>query len=511
LERNYTIRQKIGLFLGIPLFIIICSLPSLSGMPREAHLSAAIAVLMATFWITEAIPIPATSLIPLVLFPLLKIQNVSEVAVSYGNSNIFLFMGGFFIAQAMQKCNLHRRIALYIIERIGTNKRKVVLGFMLSTAFLSMWISDTATALMMLPIALAVIVSFEDIDKNAFGEAIPKKSSFGTALMLGVAYSASIGGIGTLVGTPPNIIFAALSKTLFPNSPGISFAYWLVVGLPVVIIMIPIAWYYLVSFGLKVKKEKVKKRYTVIDEKIKELGPMKFNEKLVLGIFIFTALGWIFRENIEIGALKIPGWSDLLGIREYTHDSMVAIFSAILLFLIPVNLNKREFLLDWEHAKRIPWGILVLFGGGIALASGFKESGLSNYIGESLQFISGLNHYLIVVIVCVVAIFLTEITSNTATTNIFMPIMASLAVFLNVHPYILMIPATISMSLAFMLPVATPPLAIVFSSGYIEISDMIKVGFILNIIGCILIPLLLYFVIFPILGISPDILPQWAV
>jgi len=511
LERNYTLRQKIGLFSGIPLFIIICCLPSLTGMPREAHLSAAVAVLMGIFWITEAIPIPATSLIPLVLFPLLKIQKASDVAVSYGDRNIFLFMGGFFIAQSMQKCNLHRRIALHIIKSIGTNKRKIVLGFMLSTAFLSMWISNTATSLMMLPIALAVVVSFEDIDKNAFGETIHKKSTFGTALMLGIAYSASIGGIGTLVGTPPNLIFAALSKTLFPKSPGISFAYWFAVGLPVVIIMIPIAWYYLVSFGFKIKKEKVKKHYTVIDEKILELGPMKLNEKLVLGVFIFTALGWIFRENIEIGALKIPGWSDLLGIREYTHDSMVAIFSAILLFLIPVNLGKREFLLDWEHAKRIPWGILILFGGGIALASGIKESGLSNYIGESLQFFSGLNLFLIVVIVCVVAIFLTEITSNTATTNIFMPVMASLAVFLNVHPYILMIPTTISMSLAFMLPVATPPNAIVFSSGYVEISDMVKAGFIMNIIGCILIPLLLYFVIFPILGISPDILPNWAV
>ena len=508
MKEGYTLRNKAGLFLGIPFIMLFCFLPTPEGMSGEAHLTAGVALLMAIFWITEAIPIPATALIPLFIFPLLKIQEASVVASSYGDKNIFLFMGGFFIAQGMQKCNLHRRIALQIIKFVGTEKRKIILGFMVSTAVLSMWISNTATALMMLPIATAVIISLGEIDKN--DNSAEKKSTFGTALMLGIAYSASIGGIGTLIGTPPNIIFAALSKTLFPESPTIGFAYWMAIGVPVVIIMIPVMWYYLVTFSFKLKKEKIMKGDSVIEERLRELGPIKLSEKLVLTVFMFTSLGWIFRQTIQIGSLKIPGWSNLLGIEEYVHDSTVAIFAALLLFLIPVNLKERDFLLDWEHAKRIPWGILILFGGGIALASGFKESGLSEWIGESLQFFSGLNVFMIIIIISIVASLVTELTSNTATSTIFIPVMASLAIFLNIHPYILMIPATISVSLAFMLPVATPPNAIVFSSGYVKITDMIRAGVWLDFIGCILITLLLYFIIFPILGISPTEMPDWA-
>ena len=510
MEGHYSIRQRAGLFLGIPIFLIMLFSSPIGGMSREAHLTGAVAILMSIFWITEAIPIPATALLPLVLFPMLKIQKASDVAISYGDTIIYLFMGGFFIAEAMQKCNLHKRIALFIIKRLGTEKRKIILGFMISTAFISLWISNTATALMMLPIATAVTLSLEELDKDTIGDKVLRKSHFGKALMLAVAYSASIGGIGTLIGTPPNLIFAAISKKLFPNSPSVGFAYWMIIGLPVVIIMIPISWYYLVSFGFKVKKEKFEKGTTVIDEKIKELGSMKLSEKLVLGIFSLTAFGWIFRENINIGSFTIPGWSNLLGINEFIHDSTVAIFSAVLLFLIPVNLRKKEFLLDWETAKNIPWGILILFGGGIALSSAFTVSGLSHWIGESLKFFSSFSPFWIIIIVSVVAILLTEVASNTATATIFMPIMGSLAVFLKVHPHILMIPVTISVSLAFMLPVATPPNAVVFSSGYLEISDMVKAGVILDIIGCILITALLYFLIFPILGINPTILPEWA-
>ena len=506
--KSYTIRQGIGLFAGLFIFALFLILPPFGEMSRDAHLTAAAALLMGIFWVTEPIPIPATALFPLVLFPLLKLQKASAVALAYGDKSIFLFMGGFFIARSMQKWNLHRRIALYIIKVIGTEKRKIILGFMVSTAFLSMWISNTATTLMMLPIAVAVIVSIEEFDKNMHLN--NGLSSFGTALMLGIAYSASIGGIGTLVGTPPNIIFISISKALFPESPGIGFAYWLVIGLPVVIIMLPIAWYYLVTVGFRIKKEKAEGHREVIDNKIKELGLMSKAEKRVLSIFILTSLGWIFRETLQIGHLKIIGWSNLLGVEKYAHDSTVAIGAALLLFIIPGDSEKREFLLDWENAKKIPWGILILFGGGIALALGFKESGLSEWIGKSLEFFSGTRVLLIIFIVCTVSIFLTEMTSNTATTTLFIPILASLALFLKIHPYIVMIPVTISVSLAFMLPVATPPNAIVFSSGYIKITDMARAGIVLNCIGCILIPLLCYFIIFPLIGISPTVIPQWA-
>lgn len=511
MEGHYSIYQKIGLILGLTIFLIMLFSPSIGSMSREAYLTGAVAILMSIFWITEAIPIPATALIPLVLFPILKIQKASDVAVSYGDNIIYLFMGGFFIAEAMQKCNLHKRIALFIIKRLGTEKRRIVLGFMISTAFISLWISNTATALMMFPIAVAVTLSLEEIEKNGDKNVIMKKSNLGKALMLAVAYSASIGGIGTLIGTPPNLVFAAISKKLFPNSPAVGFAYWMMIGLPVVIIMIPISWYYLVSFGFKIKKEKFEKGSTIIDEKIKELGPMKLSEKFVLGIFSLTAFGWILRENIKIGSFIIPGWSNLLGINEFIQDSTVAMFSSVLLFLIPVNLRKKEFLLDWETAKNIPWGILILFGGGIALSSAFTVSGLSRWIGESLRYFSNFSPFWIIIIVSLAAIALTEVTSNTAAATIFMPIMGGLAVFLKVHPHILMIPVTISVSLAFMLPVSTPPNAVVFSSGYLEISDMVKAGAILDIIGCILITALLYFLIFPILGINPTVVPGWAI
>jgi len=474
-------------------------------MTVEAKYVAAVTILMGFWWLTEAIPIPVTSLIPIILFPLLGIKDAASTTASYGDKNIFLFMGGFFIAIAIEKCGLHRRIALNIIAMLGKSKKTIILGFMIASSFLSMWISNTATTLMMLPIGAAVITSIGEIfeeNKN--------QENFNKALMLGIAYAASIGGISTLIGSPPNLIFAGVSKTIFPDSPEITFTKWITFGIVIVIIFLPICWYILTGFLFKIKSENTHKVKTVVREKLKSLGKIKREEKLVLIIFILTSLGWIFRRRIDLEFFSIPGWSELLNRPKFAHDSTVAIAGAILLFLIPGNWKKKEFLLNWRDAKKIPWGILILFGGGIALASGFRDSGLSSYIGHSLKGLSHLPSWCVVFTICMVVTFLTEVTSNTATASIFMPILAGLAISTRIHPFLLMIPATVSASCAFMLPVATPPNAIVFSSGWIKIPDMAKTGIFLNIIGAILITAITFLITIPLFNINFNTLPVWA-
>ena len=497
-------RQKIGLFLGMSLFIFILFLPPASGMSIQAKNAGAVALLMATWWITEAIPIPATALLPLILFPLLSIMAAKDVALRYADQNIFLFMGGFFIAMAMQRWDLHKRIALHIVKILGTSPRKIILGFMVATAFLSMWISNTATTMMMFPIGLAVIIHAERMIKkeklNINGE--NGKFHFGLALMLGIAYAASIGGIATLVGTPPNIVFAGIFKSLFPQAPEIGFLDWLKIGLPFVIIFLPTTWFYLTRIILPPRLKRIPGGKDVIEKDLEALGTMKIGEKLTLIVFIIVAIAWIFRQNIDIGFFTIPGWSHLLGISEYVHDSTVAICGAILLFMLPVNFKKREFVLNWQWAVRIPWGIILLFGGGFALAAGFQTSGLAQWIGERLSFLSGMPIIVMILCICLLLTFLTEVTSNTATTTMMMPVLGSMAVAMTVHPFLLMIPATISASCAFMLPVATPPNAIIFGSGYVRIPDMAKVGFFLNLIGALIITLLVYFLVIPIFKIN---------
>jgi sodium-dependent dicarboxylate transporter 2/3/5 len=502
-------RQKIGLFFGISLFIFILFLPPAAGMSIQAKNAGAVALLMATWWITEAIPIPVTALLPLILFPLLSIMSAKDVALRYADQNIFLFMGGFFIAMAMQRWDLHKRIALHIVNILGTSPRKIILGFMIATAFLSMWISNTATTMMMFPIGLAVIIHVENMIKKEKLEIHREngKFHFGLALMLGIAYSASIGGIATLVGTPPNIVFAGIFRSLFPQAPEIGFLDWLKIGLPCVIILLPITWLYLTRIILPPRLKKIPGGKDVIEKDLKALGPMKIGEKLTLIVFIMVALAWIFRQNIDIGIFTIPGWSHLLGISEYIHDSTIAMCGAVLLFLLPVNFKKREFVLNWQWAVRIPWGIILLFGGGFALAAGFQTSGLAQWIGERLSFLCGIPVILMILCICLLLTFLTEVTSNTATTTMMMPVLGSMAVAMAVHPFLLMIPATISASCAFMLPVATPPNAIIFGSGYVRIPDMARAGFFLNFIGAIIITLLVYFLVIPIFRINTLPLP----
>jgi len=502
-------RQKLGLFLGAVFFVTILSVPPIPGMSLVAKLTAAVALLMATWWITEAIPIPVTALLPLILFPLLRIMPAKDVAVRYADQNIFLFMGGFFIAMAMQRWELHKRIALHIVRILGTSPHKIVLGFMVASAFLSMWVSNTATTMMMFPIGLAVIVHAETMLKKHDAQLETTKGSFnfGTTLMLGIAYAASVGGVATLVGTPPNIVFAGVARSLFPQAPQIGFLDWLKIGFPFVILFLPIIWIYLTRIILPIQIQRIPGGKDVIEHDLRALGKLKTGEIVTLTVFIVVALAWIFRKNIDIGIATIPGWSVMLGISEYVHDSTVAMVGAILLFMIPVDFRKREFTLNWKWAVRIPWGIILLFGGGFALAAGFQESGLAQWIGERLSFLGGMSTLMMIFCICLLVTFLTEVTSNTATTTMMMPVLASMAVALSIHPYLLMIPAAMSASCAFMLPVATPPNAIIFGSGYIRIPEMAKSGFFLNLLGAIIITALVYLLAIPVFKTSTLPLP----
>lgn len=505
----YSTRQKVGLFVAVPLFLLMVLLPAPAGLNQPGWLVLATALLMAVLWISECIPIPVTALLPLLLFPFFRVSAFGEVAVNYANSNIFLFMGGFFIAMAMQKWGLHRRIALYLIYLIGSSPRRIVLGFMVATAFLSMWISNTATTMMMYPIGLAIILHLAESQPEGEDLSARFVHNFRTALMLAIAYAASIGGIATLVGTPPNIVFVSAVSRLYPDAPEISFVSWMVVGLILVLVFLPICWLILTSLVFKVSRETLSGGREVIREELDKLGPMNAAEKSVAVVFVLTALAWITRRDLTIGELTVHGWASLLGVGEFVNDATVAILASFVLFALPHKLQTGEFVLDWESAVKIPWGILLLFGGGIALADGFKISGLAQWIGEQLTLLGAVPLIVMIFLTCGTLTFMTELTSNVATTTLFMPILASTAIAIEAHPYLLMIPATISASCAFMLPVATPPNAIIFASGYVTVPQMARAGIFLNLIGMVLVTLLTYFVVVPLMGITVA-LPAWA-
>jgi len=480
-------KKVVGIILGLTVFLLVYFLPTPEGMTPQAKKIAAIGLFMAISWITESLPLAATSLIPIIAFPLLGILDSKKTAAAYMDQNVMLFMGGFFIAMAIQKWKLHKRIALWIISLVGTNPKSLILGFMLASAFLSMWISNTATTLMMLPIAFAVADHFRSNITSSTKQSEKAVKNFSIALMLSIAYASSIGGVGTLVGTPPNIIFAGTFHQLFPDKPQIGFLQWMTLGLPVVFVLLPICWIYLTSFAFKLDKVKSLSEsggsIAVIQEEVRKLGKMNKGEKLTLFFFFLTAAMWIFRQPINLGFLIIPGWSSLFPIPNFIHDSTVAILVAVLMFGIPVDLKKKEYLLDWDWAKRIPWEILLLFGGGFALASGIQKSGLADWIGGHLGFLSHIPTFLMVASICTIMTFLSEITSNSAITMIMMPILAATALKTGINPYLMMIPGTIAASLVFMLPVATPPNSIVFASGFVKIPLMAKVGSKLNLIG----------------------------
>jgi len=503
-ELKFVLKKKVILLVGgLVLFFLMLAMPTPDGVSPEGQRMAAVAMLMALWWIGEAVPLAVTSLMPLILYPLLGILPSKEVAPNYTNHLVFLFMGGFMIALAMEKWDFHKRIALVIIRFIGTSPSRIILGFMVSTAFLSMWISNTATTMMMLPVAIAVVqqIASQASIKGERNDSTRHKveSHFGLALMLGLAYSASIGGVGTLIGTAPNIVFAGFYKNSFPDNPEITFLQWMMMALPIVIIFLPLVWVYLCRWvsGVPIRDIEVHDgAENLIEEELKALGPMQRAEKFVAVIFMMTAFLWVFRQPINLGSLTIPGWSSLFSWGSYIHDSTVAMFMGMVLMLVPLgyprgmerNGELEYFALDWKTVQeKLPWGILLLFGGGFALASGFRSTGLDVWIGQQLTGIQALPLWMIILTLCLGITFLTEFTSNTATATMILPVIAGASVMMETHPLLLMVPVTISASFAFMMPVATPPNAIVFGSGWLTVPQMSRAGFILNLLGAAII------------------------
>ncbi len=465
--------NKIGLLLGGVLAMAILLFADLDGHPDTTRM-AAIAVLMSVFWITEAIPLAATALIPLGLLPLLGIASSKNVAAQYMNSTVFLLLGGFMIALAMQRWQLHKRIALTVLSRFGGHPGALLCGFMLASAGLSMWISNTATTLMMLPIALAILSRYETLLTAEQGH------RFTVALLLSIAYSASIGGMMTLVGTAPNLVFARFYEAV--SGQTIGFAQWMILSLPIGLIML-IALGVIVA-GLYIRKlpPSAELKQVVLREK-NALGALRYEEKMVLLVFAVTALLWITRKGIRIGAWQLQGWGDILLYGKMIDDGSVAIFMAMLLFFIPARTGGLTTLLDETVFINLPWSIVLLFGGGFALAYGFSESGLSVYLASQLQGLDAAELPLIVFSVTAGMSLLTEMTSNTATTQLVMPILLSVSEVIKVSPVFLMLPATLAASCAFMFPVATPPNAIIFGSGKIRVIEMVTLGFLLNTVA----------------------------
>lgn len=505
MAKGYPRHKLIG-YIGAPLvFIALLLMPLPEGMTPEGRRLAAVAALMALWWITEAIHISATALLPLALFPLLGIMSAKDAAAPYADPNIFLFAGGFFIAMALQKWDAHERIALYIMRRAGTAPRRLVLGFMISTAFLSMWISNTATAVMMAPIGMAVVGELKGVldDKE--------RHRFTVAVMLGIAYAANIGGIATLIGTPPNVIFAAQLRTLYPEAPAITFSQWFLFGLPFAAVFLPLAWLILVRVLYRLPEGQAQAGRTAIDAKLARLGPMSAGERAVLSVAGLAALSWMTRGDLELGIVTVPGWQRLFPWPDYINDATVALFFASVLFILPVGRSPLTFALDWEWARRIPWGILILFGGGLALADGFKETGLVTWLGLRLDVLSGVPPLVMVLAVAFLMTFVTELTSNTATTTIMLPILAVTASeTLHVNPLLLMIPATLSASCAFMLPVATPPNAVIFASGELTIPEMARAGLVLNLLGILLVTSVVYLLVPKVMPLELGVFPPWA-
>jgi sodium-dependent dicarboxylate transporter 2/3/5 len=485
---------------GVPVVaVLLLLLVDLSPGHPEVTRMAAVALLMAGWWITEAIPIPATALLPVALFPLLGILGGNETAAYYFNDTIFLFVGGFIFALAMQRWKLHRRIALRIILVLGTEPQWLMLGFMAATWFLSMWISNTATTMMMVPMAMAIVAQL----KEHFGAKAVGRYAVG--LLLSIAYAASVGGFATLIGTPPNLAFKQILTIVFPAAPEVSFVTWFIFALPVSVVFLFVCWAFLVRrFPVGERLETQESEF--FRNEYEELGRPSVEEKTILVLFAVLVFLWMFRQDL----FMIPGWSRLLPQPGFARDGTVAIFVALSLFLIPARSRPGERLMDWETAVQLRWGIVLLFGGGFALAGGFENSGLSAWVGDQLAALAGFPPVVLVVATCGTLTFLTELTSNTATAQMALPVLGSLAEAIRVNPLLLMIPATLSASCAFMLPVATPPNAIVFGTGEVTIQDMARVGIILNLIGIVLITAAIYLVGIPVLGIDLSSMPSWA-
>lgn len=482
-----------GLVAGLLISGVMLLLPAPDGLSAEGWRTAAVGLLMATWWITEAIPIPATALLPLLLFPVLGVSDIASAAAPYANPLIFLYMGGFMIALAMQRWNLHRRIALNIIRVVGTGPRSLIGGFMAAAAFLSMWVSNTATAMMMMPIGLSVVEiarQSRSPEENASGY-----SNFSVSLMLGLAYACSIGGITTLIGTPTNALLAGFLQETYGYRVG--FARWLLLGVPLLVIGLPVTHAVLTRVVYPVRMKELAGGRALIEGELRRLGPVSAPERSVGAVFFLVAVLWIAQPLL---ASLVPGLS----------DTGVAMAGALALFLIPVNLREGRFLLDWRTAESLPWGVLILFGGGLSLAAAVARTGLAEWISRLFVGMADWPVLLIILAVSGVVILLTELTSNTATAAAFLPVMVALALGVGQDPLLFAIPTVVAASCAFMLPVATPPNAIVFGSSFINIRHMVKAGAVLNLVFLLLVTGLSYLLLPLVFGVEIGVVPAWA-
>ncbi|MEM9544543.1 MAG: SLC13 family permease [Bacteroidota bacterium] len=481
-------RKLFPAILGPFLFGVLLNFFHPSGLSIQANAVLACTAWIAIWWIFEVTDISVTALLPIILFPLTGALDIKTTTAAYGHKYIFLYLGGFILAITIEKWNLHKRIALNIINLIGAGISKIILGFMLATAFMSMWISNTATTVMMLPIGLAIILQLKDDPETEEDE----NQKFGKALMLAIAYSASIGGMATLFGTPPNLVFAGVVQEVYGVEIG--FGEWMLFGLPISILLMGICWMYLTKYAFKFKMDEFPGGREKIRALLSDLGLWSDEEKKVVTVFAITAFLLIFRQKIQLLVPQID-------------DTIIALGMGILLFLIPSS-KKGEVLLTWKEAVKMPWGVIILFGGGMALAAGFQQSGLAVWIGNQFELMKALPIFLLILLLIAAVNFLTEITSNLATTAMLLPILAPMALSIDVHPYILLVSATVAASCAFMLPVATPPNAIVFGSGYLKIPDMIKTGFWMNMISIILLTLIVFFVLENLWGFNGQAFPE---
>ena len=501
-HRDGSVGKHAAFFLGPALCILLLLLPVPQGMKPEAWKVLAVTVLMAVWWITEAIPIPATGLLPIVLFPALGVLSGKDAAAPYADDVIYLFMGGFFLAVTMERWNLQRRIALNTIKLVGDSPDRLVLGFMIATGFISAWVSNTATAMMMVPIGLAVISEITGLTPVQIkaGSTISGASdlNFGRALMLGIAFAASIGGLATIIGTPPNAILVGIVKKMYNYE--ITFVSWIMVGGPLAVVTLVVTWLILSKFLFPTTSFSQGDAARVIDDEIARLGPITREEKGVAIVGATMATLWIISGFVfkYFPALK------------FVNDSTIAIGGALMLFAWPLNLKKGEFLLNWETAVKIPWDVVLLFGGGLAIANGFQRSGLTLYIAQQFQHLAGLHIYILITLIVVFTIALTEVTSNTAVATLLVPIMGAVAMAMGINPLGPMIAAAIAASYAFMLPVATPPNAVAYGSGCFTIKNMAIAGIWINLACFVLIPVIIYFLIPLFWGENLSATPQWA-
>jgi sodium-dependent dicarboxylate transporter 2/3/5 len=487
---TFGLRQWSGWILGPGALLVTLLVPPPEGLSPEGWRTAGAAMLMAVFWICESVPIPVTALLPLVLFPALHLGDIRETAAPFANPVIFLFLGGFLIALAMQRWNLHRRVAINLIGAMGTRPARLVGGFLVASAAVSMWVSNTATALMMLPIALSIIQMLP-----ADGAGAQTRQRFAPALLLAVAYGATTGGMATLIGTPPNALLAAYVGKVYGFTIG--FGQWMLLGVPVMLVTLPIVYLVLTRVSFKLDGGEIPGMAALIRAERTGLGAWSRGEIGVLVVFGLTALGWVFQPLL---AQHVPLLS----------DTTIAIMGGLLLFFIPINLRRGEFLMNWEATKGLPWDVLLLFGGGLSLAGNIDKHGLSRYLGTLCEGLGGIPMIAVLCVVCFGILMLTELTSNTATAATFLPIAAALAVSLGENPLLFLIPTALAANCSYMLPVGTPPNAIVFGSGHVTLPQMARAGMWLNVL---LVPIIIGLVVLlgrVVFGIEPGVLPPWV-